>query len=558
MIGDYKTIQTASGAKLTGLRGGEIDRPRLRPMPLSPHTGARAQLFGRDAELAMAAQASPDCPVQLLGPDGIGKTALLRAIANGRSNPPEGVLFQTARRRTLDEILIGLYSSCWETDVPFVPSPAQVGQYLAQRRVVVILDDCTLDRDDLETLLDTAPGCTFLFGSEDRTLWALGTAEQLRGLDRSAAVRLLERELGGFTSDEDHAAAEQLAQRLDGFPQRLIEAATAVCSGKASLSELAAGGVAHEHADCLTADEQRILTLLGLLGGAALGAPHIAAVAGVPDADARLAALERRGWVKSSSPGYRLIRSSSGVAAHFLVGKLTSGLVEHMSSYASGNASPAGVVAEAEAIEATLRLAALDGRWLQALELARVSEAKLARSGAWVSWRRVLYGGLEAARSLGDDHAEAHMLHQLGSLAICVGNTEEAAWRLNEAMAIRTEIGDTEGAELTRHNIGQLGEGGPFWGGGGPSPGGEGRVLATNAGGVIRSSGVVGGRSRAAARWPHAPIALAVLLIILVSVGSVVALTHGGSRYAVGAHKVHHPGSVIPSRATAGGAPSVK
>ena len=89
------------------------------------------------------------------------------------------------------------------------------------------------------------------------------------------------------------------------------------------------------------------------------------------------------------------------------------------------------------------------------------------------------------------------MLHQLGSLAICVGDTEEAAWRLNEALAIRTEIGDTEGAELTRHNIGQLGAGGPFWGGGGPSPGGEGGVLATHGAGMIRS-GAVGGRSGAA------------------------------------------------------------
>ncbi len=95
-------------------------------------------------------------------------------------------------------------------------------------------------------------------------------------------------------------------------------------------------------------------------------------------------------------------------------------------------------------------------------------------TGAWVSWRRVLYAGLEAARSLADDHAQAHMLHQLGSLAICVGDTGEAGWRLHEALAIRTEIGDTEGAELTRHNIGQLGAGGPFWGGRGLSPGGDG------------------------------------------------------------------------------------
>jgi hypothetical protein len=350
-------------------------------------------------------------------------------------------------------------------------------------------------------------------------------------------------------------AGEIDSPRLRPMP-RLIEAASAICSGPASLSELAVGAVPHEPPDCLTADEQRILTLLGLLGGAALRPLHIAAVAGVADADARLVALERRGWVKSSSSGYRLIRSSSSSAAHLLVGKLTSRLVDHMSSYASGPASPAELAAEAEAIEATLHLAVLDGRWLQVLELARVSEAKLARSGAWVSWRRVLYGGLEAARSLGDDHAQAHLLHQLGSLAICVGDTEEAGWRLHEALAIRTEIGDTEGAELTRHNIGQLGAGGPFRGGGGRSPGGDGGVIPTHGAGTTRG-GAVGGRGGAGASWPHARIVLAVLLIILASVGSVAALTDSGSRHAVGAPNVHHAGSVIPVQAAAGAA-SVK
>src|SRR5690242_1121989 len=48
-------------------------------------------------------------------------------------------------------------------------------------------------------------------------------------------------------------------------------------------------------ADSPTPDEERILTLLGLLGGAPLGPDHIAAVTRVAGAPGLLATLERRG-----------------------------------------------------------------------------------------------------------------------------------------------------------------------------------------------------------------------------------------------------------------------
>ncbi len=320
-----------------------------------------------------------------------------------------------------------------------------------------------------------------------------------------------------------------------------------------------ADALEHERPDCLTADEQRILTLLGLLGGAALGTSQIAEVAGVVDADAQLQALERRGWVTRSGPGYRLVRSSSGVAAQFLAAKLTTALLDHMISYASDSATDAGIAAETEAIEATLRLAALDGRWREVLELALASEAKLARSGSWVSCRRVLYSGLKAARSLGDARAEAHVLHQLGSVAICLGEAEEAAWRMQEALTMRRRIGDTEGAELTRHNIGQLGEGGPFWGGGeAQPPRARGGVIPTTGGGAVGNGSLVGGRGGSGTRRPHPVITLALLVLVLACVGGVAALGHGHSHRILSTDAVHHAVSAPRSGAGAGTTLTVK
>jgi hypothetical protein len=253
--------------------------------------------------------------------------------------------------------------------------------------------------------------------------------------------------------------------------------------------------------------EQRILTLLGLLGGAPLGADHIAAVSGVPDAEQRLVALERQGWVRSTGHRYRLVRSSSGVVATLLVGSLTAALLEYMIRFAHDDDTGDTLAGESDAIEATLGLAALDGSWSEAFELARTSEAKLVRAGAVRSARRVLQRGLQAARSLGDEHAEAYILHELGTLALCVGDTREAGVQLEEALAMRQRSGDMEGVAVTGHNIKQLGDGGPFWGGAvDPDP--DVRVH----GRYVREQGSL------SIRWPSQPVVLAIFVLVIVCV----------------------------------------
>jgi hypothetical protein len=158
VIGDHNVIQTPAGARITVVATGAAPVPRLRPRPFARVPHLRFTLLGRVPELALAAGASAAVPLQLYGPEGVGKTALLKAAAHAPLTAAEGILYASARRRTLDEVLLSLYEQCWESDIPFVPSPAQVGGYLAERDALVILDDCGLDRGDLETLLDTAPG----------------------------------------------------------------------------------------------------------------------------------------------------------------------------------------------------------------------------------------------------------------------------------------------------------------------------------------------------------------------------------------------------------------
>jgi hypothetical protein len=150
------------------------------------------------------------------------------------------------------------------------------------------------------------------------------------------------------------------------------------------------------------------------------------------------------------------------------------GLLNSLIGFTGNNqVGPDQVRVEAEAIEAALAGAAVQRRWREAATLARVSESKLARSGAWASWRRVLSSGLEATRATGDRSGQAHMLHQLGSLAACVGDRGIAVEQLQEALQLREADGDASGAALTRHNLGQL-KGGGGGGRGGQPPDGQG------------------------------------------------------------------------------------
>jgi hypothetical protein len=469
VFGDHNTIQTPKGTKVTVMQVGERPVPRLRAMPLAYRPAVAIEIVGRADELRLAAASTPEDPVQFYAPDGAGKTALLKALAQGKTARPEGVVFQATRRRTLDEIEAQLYAAFWETDVPYLPTPAEVGGFLTDRGALLVLDDCGLDRDDLDVFLESAPGCAVVIASEERTLWSRGRAHPLGGLDPSAALALLERELGRAMEPHERPPAAALIQRLDAHPQSLVEVAALIVDGTASFAQLADDPAAigrRGDPSVLGDSQRRILEMLATLGDAPIGAERVAAVAGVPGAARELQELERRGWVKSASPRYRLLRPVSAEIAGPARDELADRLLAHLADW-SEVAPPPSVADEWEAIEAALELGADRRQSEAALRLSLAAERKLAVAGSWRSWRHVLTSGLEAARARGDQAAEAHMLHQLGSRALCLGADQEAIAQLQQALGIRERLGDHEGAELTRHNLGQIGGGGAGNGGGG-------------------------------------------------------------------------------------------
>lgn len=450
VIGDHNTVQTGDGVKIVYVVGEQgRPRPRLRQLPVAVCPSENPELVGRDAQVALGRAARAGAPLQLYGPDGIGKSALVKRLAHALKGGRDGVVFLRARGRPLDDVRIALYHALWESDVAYLPRPDELPSYLGDRDPLVLLDDLDLDRDDVEALLDTAPRATFIVASDERTLWSRGRAEDVGPLDHAAGTELLERLIGRALSERERAAAEGVAIAAGGVPQRIVEAAALVTDGHTTLEELVSspGEVERRTAGLALSDGQRrVLAVLAAVQDATLGAEPLAQVAG---ADAReLTQLERRGWIRSASPRYRLAhdRVADADGAYTLVG---------LARWAS-HAPPDAVAGEAEAIVATVDGGIAQDRLDGVLALVHASERKLALAGALGSWERVLRRGLRAAQVGVRPLEEGLMLHELGSRAACIGHVDEARKLLLDALDVRVRAGDDSGADLTRHNLGQL------------------------------------------------------------------------------------------------------
>ena len=508
VIGDHNTIQTPDGAKVTVLQVGERPVPQLRPLPISrlPRT---TEILGREEELALIAASSAEVPVQLYAPDGAGKTSVLKWASLRASPPPEGTVFESARHRSLDEIQASLFAAFWECETPFIPAPSEFEEFLGDREALVFLDDCALDRSELEVLLDRVPRCTVVLASQTRTLWSRGTARGLADLDPVAAVGLLGRELGRSLDPDEQEAAGAVVTRLGGNPQSLVETAALVEDGRCSLRQLADDPATLERRfdpSALTDPQKRILMVLSALDGAPLGVEHVSAMTGIGEVGDFLRELERQGWVKAASPRYRITRPLPPEAVGSSQAEIAKPLLGHLTAWSS-KVEPAAVAEEAEAIESALELGSATERWEETLALTIAAQRGLMVAGTWSSCWRVLRSGLRAAAAVGDESARAYVLHQWGPQSLGPGDCAEAVDQLTEALQIREHIGEQKAAELTRHNLDQMGGDGDGEGdGGGGGGGGPSRprmAIALTVLAVVGALALAGGDGRNAADTKH-------------------------------------------------------
>lgn len=225
-----------------------VPRPRPSPVRLLPRR-LRA-LFGREAEVALTTRAlAEERPVEVSGAAGLGKTALLRHVAHhdAAAAPPDGTVYLSAHRQGAGDVLKLLWDAFYECDQPYVPTPATLRQALAEKRALVLLDDLSLDPQEVEAVLDAAPRCTFVWTSEARRGVGEVRTLGLKGLSPEAGIRLMADELGRDFTRAEVGEAHTAHEMLGGHPFRLLRAAALVRDEDLSFTE-AAARVQAEHA----------------------------------------------------------------------------------------------------------------------------------------------------------------------------------------------------------------------------------------------------------------------------------------------------------------------
>jgi HYDIN/CFA65/VesB-like, Ig-like domain len=455
-VGDHNVQVTAGpGAVVTVLGPGERPVPRLRLSPIRRLPRPFPGLLGREPELVRAREGLVQGgPLDLHGPPGMGKTALLRHLCHSPSLAPEEVAYALVAGLPLEDVLQSLFELCYEADVPLKPGHGDLRHLLADIRMLFVLDDVTLGREEAEALAGFAPGASFALASEERKIWGEGVALTLGGIPMDAGVELFERELGRSLTQDERADAQRICEGLGGHPLGILQAAAGVREEGRSVREVAlalgAGRVAAAPADD---GERRVLAALGSLGGAALPGEVLGAATGLEDPTSPLDRLASIGMVIEDVAGYR----SAGP-----VEEPDTGVGERLAAGVEADPAQARALARAPAaLLLLLQQARAAGLERTAIRLARAVEGTLTLDARWGVWRLVLDEAVLAAAGCGDRREEGWALHQLGSRALCLGEREEARSILERALDIREEAGDQAGVAVTRHNLEQLGPAGP-------------------------------------------------------------------------------------------------
>ncbi len=434
-------LRDPAGAVAAPAGPAERPVPRLRRPPVDLRPKDFADLLGRDAVVAAAAWAFLDPktpPVEITGPDGAGKTVLLRSLAHHPSAQlPDGVVYSNGAQPASD-LLQFLFQTFYEAPAPVKPTDAEVRQYLHPVRALVELDDVRLSRDDVGLVVNVVPSSQFVLSSRERVLWEEGPAFPLGGLDEGSAFALIERRLGRALTAEEQPDARALVAAVGGLPLELVKAASRVRDEGAPLREVAAAAPSPPppvvDAASLTGDEERVQAVLQA-AGAPLSDDLLAAVAGLPDT-AALDALEQRGVIASNSPRYGLTEAPPPALAAALDETPWPGrALELVVAWAEQRSDDhARILEEIDGLVGMLGWAERHGRWQEAVRLGRAIEGAVSEAGRWGRWEGILVSVLNAARALGDRTQEAWALHQLGTRALALGEAALAIQTLRQAL----------------------------------------------------------------------------------------------------------------------------
>ena len=420
-----------------------------------PREGAAGMVLGRSEQLRLVRGAvRSHGMIEFTAECGSGKTALLRAVG------PDAYI-RIGSTSCADFLQVAVREFYDYRPGTRRLSDEECRAALGRLTAVVALDDVGCDPGQFAAVRQALAGCAVLVGAERPVIGLPGTSHRLPGLAEPDALTLLVRDLGHFVRDSELPVLRRLVAALDGRPLALRQAAALVRHSGHTFADLTRRveedpGVLDELAIAvLGSGAKRVLAVLALLGGAVLSARLVAAMADLPRAAEEFEQLVAHGLAERHGDRYGLSARRAEpyrllLHRHVDLG----GSMRVLGSWLAAH-DPGGDTTRdaAQAALTLLGLAAEEGERRQAVRLATAAERVLFVQGLWQACGRALVLGTEAARRAQDPAAEAYFAHQQGSLHLLEGRGPAARQELAHALDLRTRLGDTAGAAVTRANM---------------------------------------------------------------------------------------------------------
>ena len=462
-VGRYVlAIGDPCGALIRDALRAEPAHTRPRPTPVLLRPALMRGLVGRQPELdAAIAALDASLPLEVTGAPGVGKTALLRHLAHHPRAGlfADGIIYVSARHQAPVDLLRAVFEAFYESDEIWLPTEVEIRRGLQGKQALIFLDDVDAGQDELEQVFDIAPRSAFVVATRRRCLWGEGRNLTLKGLAVDDAMRLLEHAIERPLDGTERSAAEQLCVALEGHPLRIVQAAALTRERGTSLDgwapDVRPESLITELVKSIDERQRRALLALTALPGVPLQVQQVAGIAEITDIDAALTPLVHRGLIVRSQS--RLLLADGVVDRLRRREDLTPWVnraITYFTAWAERNRrSPVTLLEESEALMRVQQDAGEARRWGEVLRLGRLLEGALVIGGRWGTWAITLDRCLAAAKATGDRSAEAWALHEIGTRAVCLGETGPARALLGQAVKLRESIPDDAAAAASRQNL---------------------------------------------------------------------------------------------------------
>ena len=469
VVGDHNFVVNNNHGTIVQQAALPTQRRSASPAPPRKPIG----FVGRKLELKQLEEwIAASTPVMVHGVDGIGKTSLVKQAANSdfAKSQPDGVVFlegqdEAGKLLEFGDLVQRLFDALFESQPRLKVDLTSARTYLSNTKPLVLLNSISLPANDLDQLPDLFPNAPILIATEgfdspeNYETISLGPMAQSDSLDL-----LVER-----TKVEDRETLTQIAALLENVPAALTVVANAISKKGLKVDEALTRLQTHTPIEkdktraamdrafalvvsTLTEEERGMLLQTAAAPGISTERKWLESVCGGSPVSEKLESLQ---LLQANSPRLRLM---PGLRPFLLRGQDLSKERERLLSYLLAELQTRWndfefIKEELGNLLGLLAWAVANGQWMHVASLGRAMDPYLSLHGLWGAWRKTLDEVKRAADSMKNLALQAWVLHQLGTYEIGMGNLGAARTLLEQAVKIRSQLGDKIGEAFSQHNL---------------------------------------------------------------------------------------------------------